>query len=205
MNIGRSNRQLISCFLVFFCLEAFTHRYFHLGHSVIGLLYYFAVSLFRWCVGCVLAVSLLRYFIVLDPKEKTKLQTRITTTIAVLGLSVVTHCAVAATPRGLPRGSYQMQFDRPGWLDRKSGDGQSPTIRQQMLGNVVDSIVSDGHKDSILAKLGPPERIGVFSSDWDLVYHTGVQRDALVAIDSEWLVIWFDDSGHTSRWEIWSD
>lgn len=205
MNIGRSNRQLISCFLIFFCFEAFTHRYFHLGHSVVGLLYYSAVSLARWCVACFLAVSLLRYFIVLDPEEKAKVQTRITTTIAVLCLSIVTHCAVAATPRGLPSGSYQMQFDRSAWLDRKSDRGKSPTIRQQMLGNVVDNIVNHGHKNDILAKLGPPESIGVFSSNWDLVYHTGVQRDSLIRIDSEWLVIWFDKSGHTSRWEIWSD
>ena len=74
-----------------------------------------------------------------------------------------------------------------------------------MLGDVIRKIVANGNKQEIIAKLGPSENDDYFSSSGrDLLYHMGPQRD-YISIDSEWLLIWFDSSGRTSRYEIWSD
>lgn len=41
--------------------------------------------------------------------------------------------------------------------------------------------------------------------DWHLVYHLGPERRGLFRIDSEWLVIRFDSSGHVSSYRIVGD
>lgn len=75
-----------------------------------------------------------------------------------------------------------------------------------MLGDVVHRVVSEGTRDEIIAKLGPSEDDGYLSSSGrDVIYCTGPQRNSSFAIDNEWLLIWFDSDGHTSRYEIRSD
>lgn len=116
--------------------------------------------------------------------------------------------ASAAYARGLPTGSFVMRFDQRLWSDPSSREHISGDItpRQKMLGSVVRHIVVDGNKQDIISRLGPSEDTGYFaSSRRDLIYRTGPQRDSLLGIDSEWLLIWFDSNGRTSRYEIWSD
>lgn len=121
-----------------------------------------------------------------------------------IGLSV----ASVVYARGLPVGSFSSPFDQELWSARSSSQYISAdiTARQKMLGDVIRTIVVNGNKQDILDKLGPSESDGYFSSSGrDLIYRTGPQRDSLFAIDSEWLLIWFDSTGHTSRYEIRSD
>lgn len=39
----------------------------------------------------------------------------------------------------------------------------------------------------------------------DLHYQTGPQRDAFFGLDSEWLLLYLDDSGRFSRYDIYVD
>ena len=43
------------------------------------------------------------------------------------------------------------------------------------------------------------------SSGRDLIYPLGKERGSLAAIDSEWLLIWLDQSGRFERYEVWTD
>jgi hypothetical protein len=118
-------------------------------------------------------------------------------------------CSFAATAyaRGLPTGSFTKQFDQHLWLSGASQNVRGDiTERQKMLGEVVRRVVVNGTKDNIVAQLGPSEDSGYFESTGrDLIYYIGRERDSAFSIDSEWLLIWFDSGGRTSRYEIWAD
>lgn len=109
--------------------------------------------------------------------------------------------------RGLPPGSYLMEFDsaawrRPGADDYARGD---ITIRQKMLGAVARRVLPGRTRREIEAALGPSLDTGYFKSmGRDLVYVTGPER-GLFAIDSEWLLIWLDESGRFDHYKIASD
>ncbi|MFM1801963.1 MAG: hypothetical protein RJA81_1315, partial [Planctomycetota bacterium] len=113
-----------------------------------------------------------------------------------------------AYSRGLPIGSFVMPFNKSLWTSPSSyqyvrGD---ITTRQKMLGSVVQILLRDGNRQSIIANLGPPENNGFFAtSGCDYIYRTGPQRDSIFPIDDEWLLIWFDSNGNTLRYEISSD
>lgn len=126
----------------------------------------------------------------------------------VFAIVVGVSYANMAYARGLPSGSFLLRFDATAWKKPSSFDYRPGDIteRQKMLGDVIRQIVVNGNQHDIIAKLGPSEGDGFFSSSGrDLIYCTGPQRDSPFPIDSEWLLIWFDPNGRTSRYEIWSD
>jgi hypothetical protein len=122
---------------------------------------------------------------------------------------LLTACNIALSSiRDLPVGSYMRRFDQQLWKSSSSLEERSDaiTMRQQMLGDVIRSVVRNNSKESIVKLLGPSEDDSYFSeSGRDLIYNTGPQRDSVMRIDSEWLLIWFDSSGRASRYEIRSD
>lgn len=58
-------------------------------------------------------------------------------------------------------------------------------------------------RQDVVALLGQDPETGYFS-DWDLVYYLGPER-GLFAIDSEWLVLKFDEGGRVSDWKVVTD
>ncbi len=76
-----------------------------------------------------------------------------------------------------------------------------------MLKDVVEKVVLNGNKESILGQLGPPTDTQYFiSTGRDLIYYLGPEREGYIAnIDSEWLLIWFNESGKFSKYEIARD
>ena len=122
---------------------------------------------------------------------------------------IAVACTVAsvAYARGLPRGSFTKSFDKNDWADPQSSEYTKGDITpcQKMLGDVIRSVVRNGTRDEIIAQLGTPIVGRLSGTDVDTSYCTGPQRDSLFAIDDEWLSIWFDESGHVTRWEVWSD
>jgi len=124
-----------------------------------------------------------------------------------IGITAVMSLENFTFHRGLPTGSFARRFDQSVWMRDESshGAGGDITNRQKMLGDVIRSVVVNGTKESITECLGSPDS-GVFSSlNPGLLYITGPQRDSFFAIDSEWLLIWFDENGRTLRYEIRSD
>ena len=70
----------------------------------------------------------------------------------------------------------------------------------------IRNVIKGGDKASIIAQLGPSEDDDYFaSSGRDLIYCTGPQRDSLVRIDSERLLVWLDEQGKTEKYEIRTD
>jgi hypothetical protein len=123
----------------------------------------------------------------------------------IFGLAVVLARQVKGA---LPTGSHLLEFAPSVWRDPKSSrfiDGDI-TPRQKMLGSVVERLGPTQSGADIEALLGPSLETPYFESTGrDLIYILGPQRDSLFAIDSEWLLIWLDDSGHFERYDIYTD
>jgi hypothetical protein len=130
-----------------------------------------------------------------------------------VGLWGLLMCACAITlsrsiQGALPTGSHLAQFDSTAWKHPKSADWSANdiTTRQKMLGSVVRRLTPSQSRAEIEGLLGPSLQTRYFqSSGRDLIYRTGMQRDSLLGIDSEWLLIWLDDDGRFERYAIYTD
>lgn len=108
----------------------------------------------------------------------------------------------------LPTGSHLLEFDSGIWQDPRSSEFVQGDItpRQKMLGSVVDRLGPTQDRVKIEALLGPSLDTPYFESTGrDLIYILGPERDSFFPIDSEWLLIWLDDSGHFERYGINTD
>lgn len=108
---------------------------------------------------------------------------------------------------GLPFGSHLQKFDPEIWQDPESrgfirGD---ITPRQKMLGDVVANALQGRSRTELTALLGPSRGAGYFaSSGRDMIYILGPAR-WFFSLDSEWLLIWLDESGRFERYQIAGD
>lgn len=137
--------------------------------------------------------------------SKTKLASRFAST-AVLTLALVIFIS-RIIPDTLPSGSYASHFDRPTWLNEEATTPvtEGITSRQKMLADAVSRLPGLNRRE-LESVLGPSLQTEYFqSSGRDLIYYLGPQRDSLFPIDSEWLLIWIDESGKFERFAIVSD
>jgi hypothetical protein len=75
-----------------------------------------------------------------------------------------------------------------------------------MLGGVVRDVLPGSHRSEIEQALGPSLDTAYFAStDRDLIYLLGPERSLFFGIDSEWLLIWLDESGHFERFAVTVD
>ncbi len=92
-------------------------------------------------------------------------------------------------------------FDADGWKQSEEVEG-SP--RLAMVDSLIESRKLEGKtQDEILALLGPPTDTSYFT-DWDAVYWLGPERGWL-RLDSEWLVLRFDDKGRVFEYQLVRD
>ncbi|NVE94397.1 outer membrane protein assembly factor BamE domain-containing protein [Altererythrobacter lutimaris] len=100
-----------------------------------------------------------------------------------------------------------------GYLPTRSFDsaewqGERPTDQYPRLEMVDDLIDSDRldrmTRDQVYAILGTPPETSYFS-DWDAVYWLGPERNYILRLDSEWLVIRFDDDDVVSEYRLVRD
>jgi hypothetical protein len=127
--------------------------------------------------------------------------------IGLLMFGVVVGLRTIGSPP-LPTGSYALPFDEEAWLDADSTRWREGDItpRQKMLGSVVRDILPESHHSDIRRSLGASDDSGYFrSTGRDLIYILGPERDNLIGIDSEWLLIWLDESGHFERFAVMVD
>lgn len=111
----------------------------------------------------------------------------------VIGLVVL-----AAT---LPEFLQRRAFDRAVWQDKKA-------VAQEMRIRMVDDLLQSRNfrgmtRAQVTAILGESDQTAYFS-DWDMVYWLGPERDWF-SIDSEWLVLRFDDSKKIAEFRIVRD
>ena len=80
------------------------------------------------------------------------------------------------------------------------------TPRQKMLGSVVERLVLGLSRTEIEEMIGPSLDTPYFETlGRDLIYILGPQRDSYIRLDSEWLLIWLDESGRFERYGIHND
>lgn len=110
--------------------------------------------------------------------------------------------------RALPTGSDLLEFAPAVWQDPNSSKFIQGDItpRQKMLGSLVKRLTPAQSRAQLEALLGPSLETFYFQSTGrDLIYILGPQRDSPFGIDSEWLLIWLDASGHFERYGIYVD
>ena len=108
----------------------------------------------------------------------------------------------------LPTGFHLLEFDSGVWQDPRSSEFVQGdiTLRHKMLSSVVDRLEPTQDRVQLEALLGPSLDTPYFESTGrDLIYILGPERDSFFGIDSEWLLIWLDDSGHFERYGINTD
>lgn len=109
--------------------------------------------------------------------------------------------------KNLPKGSDLKSFDRNEWLssDADSLDQKHNTQKQYMLVDLVENYLPKKTGTEIQYLLGPSLDNSYFSeTERDLIYWIGPERGQM-RIDSEWLLIWLDDSGVYKACEIRTD
>lgn len=89
-------------------------------------------------------------------------------------------------------------FHQERWLNE-------PEERVDMIDNLLSEVKLKGRsKAEIIDLLGKQEKEVYFKEPNNLVYYLGAER-GLISMDSEWLVIWFDDRGIVKDYEIQRD
>ena len=92
-------------------------------------------------------------------------------------------------------------FDASKWQAVQRSDDYT---RESMVGSLFWRGVLDGKTQrEVLQLLGPDCECGYFK-DWDLVYWLGPER-SWMSLDSEWLVIRFDEAGRVSEYTLVTD
>lgn len=110
--------------------------------------------------------------------------------------------------RDLPSGSDRRAFDPVQWKADQASDahGDDPSVRQEMLRDLVAGTLPGKARGEIEELLGPSLVTGYFTeTKRDLIYFLGPERDNYIRIDSEWLLIWLDAQGRFHHYEIATD
>ena len=108
----------------------------------------------------------------------------------------------------LPKGSDLKKFDSIIWQNESSiqPDKNFISEREKMLEDLVENILPRKNKNEIEKLLGKPLKTPYFSSsDKDLIYYLGPERDNYMNIDSEWLLIWLDEANKFQKYKVVND
>jgi len=108
----------------------------------------------------------------------------------------------------LPSGSHEMRFDPNSWKLESSyieTDEKFITKRQKMLGDLVTNVLPGKTESEIESLLGQSLDSPYGGNSRDMIYYTGPIRDSYVPIDSEWLLIWIDESKKFEKYALHND
>lgn len=98
-------------------------------------------------------------------------------------------------PKPLPTGSYEMKFEEQLWKNAKLYNiDQKYSVRQRMVGNLIDHILPNKKETEIITILGEPSTKKIEDSEKFLLYEMGQQRDGFFNIDTEILEIYLDEN-----------
>jgi len=135
-------------------------------------------------------------------------RTLVVVSVAALVMFGCTMVLSRAIRGELPTGSHLLEFAPEAWREPSASEfaADDITVRQKMLGSLVTRFSAAQDRAALEALLGPSLETQYFESTGrDLIYILGPERDSLFGIDSEWLLIWLDNSGHFERYEIRRD
>ncbi len=200
-------KSILTGAFLFFGVQILPHWWPWLLFNPFAFFYPLMAAFVLPVVGVADTITLMGWIALKDPNTRQRCRQWCLTFSIALVIAVACTLASEAYSRGLPMGSFTKSFDSKVWIDPASEEYRSGDItsRQKMLGDVIRSVVKNGTRENIISQLGKPIIGRLSSPDVDTTYRTGMQRDSFLAIDSEWLSIWFDESGHVTRWKVWSD
>jgi outer membrane protein assembly factor BamE (lipoprotein component of BamABCDE complex) len=93
---------------------------------------------------------------------------------------------------------YKSNFTADKWLNNH-------TERVYMVDDFLNDFdLNDKTKDEVISLLGTPTETEYFKDDNNIVYYLGDER-GLIPIDSEWLVIDFDDRERVKKYDVLTD
>lgn len=207
MPLARGQLMLLGTVGVFFALQLLPHHITRLHSSLFGFFYPLLAVLVGLLIMIGGAITFVMWISTRDDESRLQHRNWFATFALMFTGAITLSLSSSAYARGLPTGSFAKEFDQQLW-DKPSSSkyvNGDITERQKMLGDTVRTIVVNGSKENIIATLGQSEDDAYFSSTGrDLIYCMGPQRDSF-PVDDEWLLIWFDSDGRTTRYEIWSD
>jgi hypothetical protein len=120
---------------------------------------------------------------------------------------MLAFCLAWITRPALGVGSDLEEFDSVRWRAEAADQTQFGSLapRQRMLKDAIRTIQSAKSRAEIEALLGPSQETSYFKETGrHLIYRLGMERGAM-AIDSEWLLIWLDESGKMVRYKLVTD
>jgi len=123
-------------------------------------------------------------------------------------LSILLIIPACSNEGNLPKESNLRKFDSVSWLSESSTnpDNNSISEREKMLKDLVENVLPGKTKDEIEKILGKSLETTYFASmDKDLIYYMGPERGSFINIDSEWLLIWLDESGRYKKYKLMND
>lgn len=123
-------------------------------------------------------------------------------------LLFVTVLLLSCSEQYLPESSYELSFNSEEWKKEDSThfSDSGVTIRQQMLGDLINKHLAGKNRQQLIDLLGQSsEKMDPDGSGPSLSYPTGPQRDSYFAIDYEWLIIKFDSSNEYESFYLASD
>ena len=182
---------LVSLFCILYVLLYFVYLFFisilHSSYSVISI----SAILLPFIFLLLLIFVIWKYTDTkLRSDRKVKNKFKIITTI---GSVPPLLCAVI-----LGLNEYKSSFTAEKWLN-------SETEKVYMVDDLLnDYDIKEMTKDEVIFLLGTPTTTEYFKDDNNIVYYLGNER-GLISIDSEWLVIDFDESEKVSKYEIITD
>jgi hypothetical protein len=101
--------------------------------------------------------------------------------------------------------SHRTTFDPRVWRERSLDNDPSWPTRLRMVDDLIAAKRLDGlGRDQVISLLGAADKTSKWQ-DWDSVYWLGPERRSLFRIDSEWLVIRFDEAGRVATYRIVGD
>jgi hypothetical protein len=200
---------VLSLLTIYFGIALLTHRWPAIGQTQVFFFYSLSIPL---VTAALLVVAVAASFVWMQSRWQRTTRPTIRPLLiwSAGGLLMFVTTVVAANriARQLPTGSHVRPFDRAAWNHPRSSDSVEGDItpRQKMLADVVNRVLPGKTRQEIEEKLGASLDSPYFgSSGRDLIYVTGPERDSMFAIDSEWLLIWLDESGRFERYEIATD
>ena len=125
--------------------------------------------------------------------------------LILLALLILPSCS---NKSGFPNGSDLRKFDSAVWQNESSTEPDNNLIseREKMLKDLVENVLPGKTKNEIEKLLGESLTTPYFASiNKDLIYYMGPERDNYMTIDSEWFLIWLDESGKFEKYKLIND
>lgn len=168
-------------YLVYFCFIVFWIHLFHFSVNIFTLI---AIIL-----PCILFV-LLNYGVIRTSQIINKRY--------IIFMIILTLVPVLISFGKVSINEYESKFICERWIEKE--DKRVWMVDDLLIQYEIESM----SKEEIIELLGEPTNTAYFKEVNNIVYWLGAER-SLVSIDSEWLVIWFNDENKVERYEIMRD